>query len=86
MSKLESEKENDRPVFRNQKILEEEYSYNKLASDNPLKSAVNYGIKYYKPDRYHYFIFLIKILMKKSSTHLNLLKIFQIQLIFYHPV
>ena len=48
----DTQRKNDRQLFRNQKNLEEEYSFNKLVSDNPLKSAVNYGIKYYKPNRY----------------------------------
>jgi hypothetical protein len=66
----ESQRKNDRPLFRNQKSLEEEYSFNKLVSDNPLKSAVNYGMKY-KPDRYwtklykklfvYFFIYQISI-------------------------
>ena len=39
------------PLFRNQKNLEEKYSFNKLPSENPIKGAVNYGVKYYKPNR-----------------------------------
>ena len=52
MNETKLEKENERPVFRHQKGLEEEYSFKKLVSDNPLKDALNYGIKYYKPNRY----------------------------------
>lgn len=32
-----------------EKTLEEKFSYNKLKSDNVLKSTANYCMKYYKP-------------------------------------
>jgi hypothetical protein len=40
--------ENDRPIL-NEKDLQERYSFGKLKSNNALKDAVRYGVKYYKP-------------------------------------
>ena len=39
-----------RRTIRNQKSLEEKYSFNDFQSDNALKGAINYGLKYYKPN------------------------------------
>ena len=49
-SSLKSHYETQRPIL-NEKILKDRYTFDKLESNNAMKSTARYCTKYYKPSR-----------------------------------